>query len=545
MRFLTVGESSLLIECQDLKSAMSLFAVIQVSRSQSGNALAMLTQVVPAARTVLVRFDRLKICADAVIAAIEALDTGSAASAAAHHIVVPTVYSGDDLDAVAHLLGISRDQVVQRHTQTAWRAAFVGFAPGFAYLTGGDPIFDVPRRSTPRVAVPAGAVGLAGTFSGVYPRVSSGGWQLIGVTDLSLWNERHDPPALIAPGDVVQFRAVRNKTVLQEAVERPVRETSQDSQTPVEPEPAPSSQEESALRRESADGLVVDQPGMLAIFEDDGRNASSMGVTHAGAADPQALHLSNLLVGNPEGAAAIELLNGHAQFTAVGTQVVSVTGAPVTLTIHGADDATTSVEGQQAFVLLDGERLEVGAVQSGLRNYLALQSGFDVRPVLDSASYDTMSRIGPRPLMPGDLLACSHAPITTTGLPQPWPQLPTRGEPTELRTIAGPHDDWFTREGLQVLYDQPWTVTSTSNRVGLRLHGQQGLKRAITDELPSEGMVEGAIEIPTDGQPVVFLNDHPVTGGYPVAAVLTEDAMALVGQLPVGALIRFTRSSQQ
>lgn len=117
------------------------------------------------------------------------------------------MYDGPDLAAVAELTGLTEEEVVAAHTGSSWQVAFGGFAPGFAYLAGGDPRLQVPRRDQPRTTVPAGSVGLAGEFSGVYPRASPGGWQLIGRTDLVLWDLDRDPPALLAAGLRVRFEA--------------------------------------------------------------------------------------------------------------------------------------------------------------------------------------------------------------------------------------------------------------------------------------------------------------------------------------------------
>jgi KipI family sensor histidine kinase inhibitor len=122
--------------------------------------------------------------------------------------VVPTVYDGADLDEVAQLTGLSVGEVIEAHTATRWRVAFSGFAPGFGYLSGGDSRLKVPRRGEPRTRVPAGSVGLAGEFTGVYPRESPGGWQLLGRTELTTWDEARQPPALMTPGRVVRFERV-------------------------------------------------------------------------------------------------------------------------------------------------------------------------------------------------------------------------------------------------------------------------------------------------------------------------------------------------
>ncbi len=118
---------------------------------------------------------------------------------------IPVTYDGPDLADVARLTGLAEREVVEAHTGSTWRVAFGGFAPGFGYLVGGDPRLEVPRRDESRTRVPAGAVGLAGTFSGVYPRESPGGWQLIGTTAAPMWDLDRDPPALLVPGAVVRF----------------------------------------------------------------------------------------------------------------------------------------------------------------------------------------------------------------------------------------------------------------------------------------------------------------------------------------------------
>ena len=170
--------------------------------------------IVPAARTVMVKLDgaRYQNPTRQRLAALR-LDRSAVEEAAAPttgdvDVVIDVVYDGADLDEVARLTGLDPDQVVAAHTAIPWRAGFGGFAPGFAYLVGGDERLQVPRRAEPRTKVPAGSVGLAGEFSGVYPRESPGGWQLIGRTDAVLWDAQRENPALITPGAWVRFRAV-------------------------------------------------------------------------------------------------------------------------------------------------------------------------------------------------------------------------------------------------------------------------------------------------------------------------------------------------
>ena len=166
-------------------------------------------ELVPAARTVLVRFAPDTISRDKVVRWVRSTTPDTAAGdSTAEEILIPVHYDGPDLGEVAELTGLSTDEVIAAHTDTPWTVAFGGFTAGFGYLTGGDTRLRVPRQSEPRTSVPTGAVGLAGEFSGIYPRSSPGGWQLIGRTDEQMWDPSRTPPALLRPGVTVRFHAV-------------------------------------------------------------------------------------------------------------------------------------------------------------------------------------------------------------------------------------------------------------------------------------------------------------------------------------------------
>lgn len=201
MRFLPCGDVGLLVEVDDLD------AVLALDRAVRGARWPEVVDVVPAARTVL-----LHVAPGTDLTALErvvrAVNLTGVDRADGPVVEVDVVYDGPDLDEVAELTGMTVVEVVTAHTGRPWRVAFGGFAPGFAYLVDGDPRLEVPRRAEPRTRVPAGAVGLAGAFSGIYPRVSPGGWQLLGRTAVVLWDVDRDPPALLRPGASVRFRAV-------------------------------------------------------------------------------------------------------------------------------------------------------------------------------------------------------------------------------------------------------------------------------------------------------------------------------------------------
>lgn len=208
VRLLPMGDAALLVEVEDVPAVLAVAAALRGRWQRGGGVWATVEDVVPAARTVLVRvrdgtdLDPLRA---AVVATARDAPPPEPTHEAAGPVRVPVVYAGPDLAEVARFTGLTERQVVAAHTGTPWTAAFAGFAPGFAYLVGGDPRLRVPRRAEPRTDVPAGAVGLAGEFSGVYPRRSPGGWQLLGTTDAVLWDLHRDPPALLAPGAVVRF----------------------------------------------------------------------------------------------------------------------------------------------------------------------------------------------------------------------------------------------------------------------------------------------------------------------------------------------------
>ncbi|WP_067507496.1 allophanate hydrolase subunit 1 [Actinoplanes sp. TFC3] len=199
-RFLRCGREAVLAEVDDLEAALALYAAVRAA------GLPGVVDLVPAARTVLIRLDPGVTSPEAVRSAVAGLEPGSFSRVAAGTVEIPVVYDGPDLAGVAGHLGVSVDEVVARHTGTQWTMAFGGFAPGFGYLVGGE--WDVPRRESPRTRIPAGSVGLAGRFSGVYPHDSPGGWQLIGRTTAVLWDLDRSEPALLVPGMRVIFKAV-------------------------------------------------------------------------------------------------------------------------------------------------------------------------------------------------------------------------------------------------------------------------------------------------------------------------------------------------
>jgi KipI family sensor histidine kinase inhibitor len=198
------GERGLLVEVEDLETVHRLHAALRELDPPG------VVELVPAYRTVLivVQPDRAGVL-DELAAGLPELELPPAEAVAGETVEVPVRYDGEDLPEVAALTGLEAEEVVRRHTAPEYTVAFLGFSPGFPYLVGLDPALEVPRRDTPRTSIPAGSVGLAGNQTGIYPTASPGGWQLIGRTEVTLFDPARDPPALLAPGTRLRFRVAR------------------------------------------------------------------------------------------------------------------------------------------------------------------------------------------------------------------------------------------------------------------------------------------------------------------------------------------------
>ncbi|MGP9725117.1 carboxyltransferase domain-containing protein [Corynebacterium sp. AOP40-9SA-29] len=501
-----VGTRALLVDLPDLDTVMAWHGAL------SAAPLPGQTGVVAAARTVLLQFSA-SAHARTAVEALRGFRPAAAEASTPKEVTVDVVYDGEDLADLADTLGMSSQALIDWHTSTTWVAAFGGFAPGFTYCAPHNSAQDasgaltVPRRDSPRTAIPAGAVGLAGGFSAVYPRTSPGGWQLIGTTAERFWDADAEPPALLAPGDVVRYRAVRDLA----EVSRPA-ESGAHSDAPARPV------------------LRLDDAGLQTLVEDLGRPGfGDLGVSASGAADRASAIAANDAVGNRRGAGVLENIGGLT-LTALVDTVVAVTGAQAPVRV-----GTRAVASGVPLLVPSGSRLSVGAATGGLRSYVGVRGGVAGRSVLGSVSTDVMSGLGPAPLQDGDSVRAGEA-RGVVGASCVEVHAPDTG-PVVLRVVAGPRDDWFT-DGVDALTGRTWQVSGASNRIGVRLTGEP-VQRAQTGEIPSEGMLPGCVQVPPDGNPVVFLRDHAVTGGYPVIATVVPEDLDLAAQLAPGTEIAF------
>lgn len=508
-RLLPAGDGAIMVELAGLDQTLALADGLRKA------AIAGVTDLIPAARTVLIRFDPAIVSGATIAALVAEVELSRAAGRAGHVFEIPVVYDGEDLDSVARTLGWSVETLIARHSQATFTVAFTGFAPGFAYMVSDDPELNVPRHSSPRTRIPAGSVALAGAFGGIYPSDSPGGWQLLGTTPLAMWDTGRQRAALLAPGDTVRFCQIPEAHVaglrVPAAVEAP------------------------------AAGLVVTRADRPALFQDHGRGGhADQGVSRSGALDRGALHLANLCVGNPADSAAIEINYGGLALRADRPITVAVAGAPTPLSIKTETGERTGAPFQQPFALDAGDELVLDPPASGVVSYLAIRGGFEAEQVLGSASTDTLARLGPAPIVAGSVLVPAHRPAWAV---QPGPHAPLPLGSTVgtviLDVLPGPRADWFEDQAIALLLSQDWAVTPDSSRIGMRLAGELPLTRKVPGELASEGTVAGAIQVPHNGQPLVFLADHPLTGGYPVIAVVAAHHHDLAGQVPIGSRLRF------
>lgn len=421
----------------------------------------------------------------------------------------PVVYDGPDLAEVCGQHGLDRDELVALHTAADYTVEAVGFMPGFGYLSGLPERLVTPRRATPRPVVPAGAVGIGGSQTGVYPCASPGGWHLIGRSPARLFDLTLPQPAILAVGDRVRFHEATAAEI--PADDAGGVEAGRDQAGPIDPA--------------HASAITILQPGLFTTIQDLGRPGyRASGVPLSGAADRVSLAVANSLVGNPPGAAAIEctLLGPTLRFDQAA--MVALAGA-----------AFPGLPGGRAIRVTAGTELALGHVTAGCRGYLAVAGGIDVPEVLGSRSTFVPAGLGGfagRVLRAGDRLAVGESGAVTAsgGLPL---QLDTVRRPRVLRVVPGEHADWFS----DAAWGQTFRTSSRSNRMGVRLDGQplaaaEGVDRAAAGSLRSIPVFPGAVQVPPDGGPIILLADAQTIGGYPVFGhVITAD-------LPVAAQLR-------
>ncbi|WP_333619373.1 biotin-dependent carboxyltransferase family protein [Dietzia sp.] len=283
---------------------------------------------------------------------------------------------------------------------------------------------------------------------------------------------------------------------------------------------------------------TIHRTGPLATVQDLGRPGHmGTGIPVSGAVDRRSHGLAQRLVGNAESRAGIEATMGGLELSFSADVTVAVTGAELEVFVGSRREATNAVLRVPA-----GTRVRLGAPRAGLRSYIAVAGGFEVPALFGSRSTDLLSGLGPDPLAEGDELPVgvpdtAEAPAAPEARVEQAAVAPLSTS-VEVRLLPGPRIDWFTRAALDTLRSESYTVGARSNRIGVRLEGA-ALERERSGELTSEGIVRGAVQVPAGGEPLVFMADHPTTGGYPVIAVVHPEDQHLLAQLGPGGRVRF------
>jgi KipI family sensor histidine kinase inhibitor len=417
--------------------------------------------------------------------------------------VIPLRY-GNDLDKVAKKLGRTVDEVIRLHSGATYTVAAIGFSPGFPYLIGLPKELRLPRLDTPR-PVSAGSVAIAGDQAGIYPFDSQGGWHVIGQTSLTLFDPKNDPPALLAPGDRVEFPAGESLA------------------TCITISKSASAKAHGAIE--------VIEAGPLTSVQDLGRHGyQSIGVTLGGVMDPIAAKVANALLGNSDDHALLEC--------AMLGPVLKFHRA-CRIAMLGWSDHRCG----RPIEMVAGEVLDLRSATIGSYAYLAIAGGIDVPQVLGSRSTDLRAKFGGhhgRRLQNGDHLEISEA-LCGPRLANwhiRWPYDHAQGRTLTLRYIRGMQSDWFSPSSLESFANFEFRISSKSDRVGMRLDGPK-ISRVTNEEMVSQAVVRGSIQVPPDGTPIVLMAECQTIGGYPqIGHVISADLPKLV-RVGLGASLRF------
>lgn len=434
------------------------------------------------------------------------------ASVRSHEIDV--IYDGPDLDDIAARLGLTRGAVIDLHAGREYTVELLGFLPGFAYMGPVDPRLLVARRAQPRPRVSPQSVALAGDFTGIYPLSSPGGWNLLGRSLGPLPFDPNDKaPFLFAPGDRVRFRPAPPAAIS----ERP---------TP----PMQEAHVEDGFFFDDRPTFVDDGPALVigrqpgpATLQDAGRpGLLGLGMPPSGPLDPRLFSATNRALGNPPGTTAIELLGGSLEVRARG-------------------EVTISVDACAPQILREREELRIGPGKGSVR-YIAVAGGIDVPPVIGSTATLISAGIGGANgefFRRGLTLRVGSPAENAAPLPLEASPVSVGSEP--ILIDPGPHLDRFPDGAFERLLSGEWRASRLTDRTGQRLEGGS-VPRLGPDLAGPVPMRRGAIQITTDGTPIILGPDHPTTGGYPVLAVVRAESFGALAQKRPGEPVQFRRA---
>lgn len=511
LRSIPLGERALRFELAGAPAVLAR-AACALAQDPQIDAVAGSTSILVVAAAPIDPLRRAALTTAVASALADASRVGAGSGAGERRHTIDVVYDGADLVEIAAATSMSPSDVAARHAEPEYVVQLGGFFPGFAYLGEVAPPIRHPRRAQPRHRVDAGAVGIAGRQTGIYPSVSPGGWNLVGraILPAPLFDPNAEPPARFAVGDRVRFVAVS-------AADSPPRTAALDTAR------AMLAGEHDRAGPNGSAALTVDRVAAVATVQDAGRARwLRAGVPASGAMDPVALASANLAVGNDPSAAGIEIAVGTARFVA-------------------RRDVLISIDGEAPRRLLAGDTLEVAAAQR-LSSYLAIRGGVAVPAVLGSRSTALAAALGGlhgRALRRGDSIAIEDDPGTK--LPDRRRLVvPSSAAETVLRIDVIPPCGALSAASVDALLSSRFTVSTRLDRVGIRLEGATVPRTEVRDALP-EPVVPGVVQIASDGTPMVLGPDAAVTGGYPVIGVLRKTSLWALYRLRPGAFVRFVR----
>jgi KipI family sensor histidine kinase inhibitor len=525
MRISEAGDSALLMELDEVINVSVNARAIAIAAAVRRAGLPGVRDVVPTYRSVAVYFDPLTLDIETVRNTLKRSADAPPVVADGRTVVIPVQYGGDlgpDLHAVASFAGVSPDEVVARHTGASYRVFMLGFLPGFAYMGTVDDTIAMPRHATPRLKVPGGSVGIAGRQTGVYPRDSPGGWQLIGRTAMSLFSPHRSPAALVAPGDTVRF--------VQDKIRIPgVSGFSRTGDSPPK-------------GGHYARSITVLRPGLFTTIQDAGRwGHQASGVPVGGPMDRLSHRVANALVGNEPTAALLEATLVGPEIRIEHDGVVAVTGADLSARLDTDDlPLHRPVRCRPGAVLRFGER------RAGARAYIAFGGGITVPPVLGSRATHTACGLGGldgRPVAAADRLPLGDERSVSAWRVISTPMRDVRGG-ARVRVIAGPQHDYFPPEALDLLQRTRFTVTAQSDRMGYRLTGVP-IPHLEGRDMISDATFAGALQVPPSGDPILLMSDRQTSGGYPQIATIISADLPMAGQLAPGDWIEFEVCTRQ
>ncbi len=528
------GESAVVADLGAVIDPAVNARAIGIAAAVRAQAIPGVRDVVSTVHSVAVYFDPLATSPSAVQAALSTAAERLSSPSAGRTIEVPVTYGGafgPDLADVAAFARCSPAEVVERHTSRSYRVYMLGFLPGYPYMGIVDDTIAAPRRPTPRVRVPAGSVGIAGRQTGIYPRESPGGWQIIGRTSLTLFDPDATPPALFAPGDEVRFVPTAHGDVERGFTPRPAGREG--------PPYGPGEVASVATRF-----ITVLQPGLLTTVQDEGRwGYQHLGVPVGGPMDLFAQRLANAVLGNPPSAATLEATLVGPELRVEDEAWIALTGADLQATVDGRDAPMGMPVKCRA-----GSVLRFGARRSGTRVYIAVDGGLDVPVVLGSRATHVLSGLGGvagRAVRADDRLRLGNpsadlkvrryedgGKIVEADL---HVRLPAGGG--RLRILPGPQIDYFDSSAFDALQGGRYTVSPQSDRMGYRLSGAR--VPAPAGEMISDAVFTGSLQVPPSGQPILLMADRQTTGGYPQLAMVITADLPLAAQLVPGDWVEF------